>query len=83
LPDSGFFVEHSVFHFCNIVLLGTSYAEYQSVDINLQELKTGQQKLREILENIQKEQKQSDLALMTYKVNFLTNLAISFGGYSS
>lgn len=49
--------------------LGTSYAEFQSVDINLQELKTGQQRLREILENIQRDQKQMDAATMTYKVS--------------
>lgn len=51
-----------------IILLGTSYAEFQSVDINLQELRTGQQKLREMLEGMQREQKQLDLIMMTYKV---------------
>uniref|UniRef100_A0A915CUQ8 Uncharacterized protein n=1 Tax=Ditylenchus dipsaci TaxID=166011 RepID=A0A915CUQ8_9BILA len=46
--------------------IGTPFAELQSVNINLQELQTGQQKLKGMLEKIDQEQKQLDIILVTY-----------------
>ncbi|KAI6214295.1 Tumor susceptibility transcribed protein [Aphelenchoides besseyi] len=38
-------------------VMGTPYAELQSIDINLQELRTGNQKLREMIDNMEQESK--------------------------
>ncbi|KAI1714519.1 UEV domain-containing protein [Ditylenchus destructor] len=46
--------------------IGTPFAELQSVNINLQELQTGQQKLRDMLEKMDQDQKKLDIALVTY-----------------
>ncbi|CAD5227068.1 unnamed protein product [Bursaphelenchus xylophilus] len=41
-------------------LMGTPYAELQSIEVNTQELKTGNQKLREMLDQMDKEQRRLD-----------------------
>jgi hypothetical protein len=48
--------------------LGTPYAELQSIDINLQELRTGNQKLREMIENMEKEQNRLSDLKVVYEV---------------
>jgi ESCRT-I complex subunit TSG101 len=48
-------------------LSGTTFAEMQSVDINLQELRMGQQKLREMLENMDREQRELNGILSIYQ----------------
>lgn len=50
---------------------GTPYAEFQSIDINSQELRAGNQKLREMLENMDKEQKRLDDLKNTYTVSYM------------
>lgn len=50
--------------------LGTPYAELQSIEINLQELRTGNQKLREMIENMEKEQSRLSELKVVYEVNF-------------
>lgn len=48
--------------------IGTPFAELQSVDINLQELRTGQQRLRDMLEKIEEEEKQLDSIIIAFMV---------------
>lgn len=62
------------------MFLGTPYAELQSIDINLQELRTGNQKLREMIDNMEKEQKRIGDLKVVYEVVFfeLQHLLILF-----
>lgn len=51
-----------------LTFLGVPFAELQSVDVNLQELRTGQQKLRDMLFKIERDQAQLDIIVTTYEV---------------
>lgn len=48
--------------------LGTPYAELQSISINLQDLRAGQLTLKEMSEGMDREQKELDNILATYRV---------------